>query len=742
MAPVAVMAVLLGSALFAMSGIRHADNQHAIAHAAATVRAELNHLAALENGAEAGEEAPEEELEAALDALGVNLDLALRGLPVDEAATIRTATESYASAAAFTARAYSAGEVDEADAVDDEEADPLFDSLTIDFRWIEETATRQATRSASNAVLGLVVSSVIAGLIVIAVVVAEGRSRARRSLRQAREEMGERYQGLIENSPIHLYIVGSDGSVDFVSPSAVRALGRRVTHVQDLLDLLHPADRDRFRDSLVVQSGPFDTPETIQIPGSNQWYEVIVADHRTNPAINGLVVTSRDVSERIGLELHLRRQAQEDELTGLPNRRALNEVIGKELARAARGTATVALLLMDLDGFKAINDTLGHPVGDVLLTMIAERLTTNTRSNETVARLGGDEFALVVELTDADPIGQAERAASRFLEALGMPFTIDGQELTVDASIGVAIAPENADADALLRYADIALYEAKHAGGACSRLFAPEMEDLLLAQTQLQRELEGALENGEFSLAYQPLISVADGRPDGFEALLRWESNVLGTVSPATFIPAAEQSGAICRIGRWVLGEALNHLAVWQDRYDDSGLTMSVNASVVELVEPDYASYLADALEESGVAPSTVRIEVTESVLAENLRLVIETLQAIRAMGVLVALDDFGTGYSSMHQLQRLPIDCLKIDRTFIQSIDGDDRSMSVVHALIELGRALGLLTIAEGIETPEQLDALKDPQCHLAQGFFVARPMPADAVSDFMAAVSRSQVS
>ncbi len=730
----AVTAVLLGSTLFAISGIRDADEQHAVAHAAASVRAELNHLAALENGAEAGEDAPAEEIDEALAALHLNLELSLAGLSSEEATPIHQATDQFAAAAAFTARAYSMGETAEADAVDDEESDPLFDSLTMEFREIEDRATQRAIESASNAIRGLVVSSLAAGLAIVGVVVAEGRSRSRRSLQQARAEMSERYQGLIENSPIHLYVVGDDGSIQFVSPSAVRSLGRKATHVQELLDLLAISDQERLRDALIAQTGPFDRPETIQLPGTDRWFEITVSDHRANPVINGLVMTGRDVSDRVEFEASLRRQAQEDELTGLLNRRALNEAIVKTLARAARGSTTAALLLIDLDGFKGINDTLGHPVGDTLLTMAAERLTANTRANETIARLGGDEFALVAELTDTDPIGEAERAALRLLEALRAPYTIDGQALTIDASIGIAIAPETADADMLLRYADIALYEAKRAGGSCTRLFVPEMEDLLLVQTRLQRELSLALENGEFSLDYQPLISIADGEPTGFEALLRWESPELGRVSPTVFIPAAEHTGAICRLGRWVLGEAMQQLTSWQQLFDDQQLTMSVNASVVELVDPDYVPHLAELLDETGLDPATLQIEVTESILADDQQIVVDTLEAIRGLGVRVALDDFGTGYSSMNQIQRLPIDCLKIDRTFTQSMNDDDRSTSVVHALIELGKALGLQTVAEGIERPEQLDALRDPECDLAQGFLLARPMSATAISEFMA--------
>ncbi len=734
-APCVVVIILLISALVTIGGIRRADDLHQVAHAAATMRAELNQLAALENGAEAGEDAPEEAIVEALDQIDHNLDLALRGLSDTEAAPTRRQVMQFAEAAAFTARAYTDGRDDEADEVDDDEADPLFDQLTEHFRELENSATVRANTSSTDAERTLMIASLVAGVIIVAMMVVEGRARSRRSLARAKEELGPRYQGLIENSPIHLYIVAEDGSISFVSPSAVNDTGREITHVDELLDALDQRDRASVRDQLVDREGPFGRAETVRLEPRGRWHELRVADHRDNPAINGLVVTCNDVTDRIKLESTLRQQAREDDLTGLPNRRALHEEMGRALQASTRNPGTTVLILIDLDGFKGINDTLGHPVGDALLTSVAERLASSSRSNEMVARLGGDEFALVAELSDADPIGEAERTATRFLHTLRAPYDIEGQTLTIDASIGIAMAPESISSDTLLRYADIALYEAKKAGGSCHRMFAPEMEDLLLVQTRLQRELESALHTGEFSLHYQPLISISDGRPTGFEALMRWESPELGWVPPSTFIPAAEHSGAICPLGQWAIRQAVQQLTVWQQQFDDHELTMSVNASIVELVEVDYVEHLAQVLEETGVEPATLQIEVTESVLADDHSVVVRTLEGIRALGVRVALDDFGTGYSSMNQLQTLPIDCLKIDRTFIQSLDQDDRSSSVVHALIELGRALGLVTIAEGIETPAQLSALQSPACDLAQGYLLARPMSAEAVTEFMVA-------
>jgi len=739
LAPLTVALTLIGTSWFAVASL-HTEHVHdKIGHAALNLRAELNHLSSLENAAEASKEVDPDELDAAVAEAGAHLHDTVSGLPPDEAAELSADVLAFVSAAQATTRAFLDGNDGEADDLDDDETKPLFDSLTTRLRMLENEAEQRAQESAEATIKGLIGASAFAAVVIGIVVVVAGHSRSRHALARARDEMNERYQSLIEHSPLHLYVISEARHLDFISPAAARCastvLDTPLTTTDELVALLSPDDQQQFGAALLNGTIAFDVPHLLRVGPNQIWFEATVSDHRSNPMIAGIVLSARDISERVNFEELLRRQAGEDELTGLPNRRELQKAIGRAFARSGRGASKTGLLLIDLDGFKGINDTLGHPVGDALLVQVANRLRSTTRINEQPARLGGDEFAVVVEFTpgkDDDP--QAEATATRVLETLREPYEIDGQLLSVNASIGIAVASDVGDSDALFRHSDIALYEAKHAGGGCWMAFAPEMEDLLLVQARLKREMAAALERDEFTLVYQPLVSVHDGCPRGFEALMRWESPALGSVSPATFIPVAEQSGLIIPLGRQALRTATTQLAQWHREFDNPELSVAVNASMIELAEDDYPQFLAQILKEGGLRPDRLQIEVTESMLAEDADVVVKCLEAVRALGVRVALDDFGTGYSSMSQLQALPVDCLKIDRAFIQAMEGDDRATSVVHALIELGKALGLTVVAEGVEEMEQLEAIRDPQCDLAQGFLLARPLVPDDVPAFIA--------
>ncbi len=723
------MLIVSAASVFAAMGFRSAGQQELTALAAVSVRADLNELAALEKGAEAGESVDEEYVAATVASLDEQLDRALTIVSPDEAADLRRKVEAYANVASFTARAHVRGFDDEADDRDDEETDPLFEELSASFSAIELEAAEGSRRSALVAMRGLVSALLFVLLATIGVVVAEGRARARAALDQERREITQRHRVLLEAS-VHLFIVTDAGTISYTSPGAEEAFGAQFSRLEDLLALVGPEDRGRVSALFASGAGP-DCPSLFQLGTREQWFEATVSDKRDNPVVDGYVLTLRDVSERVRLEDLLRRQATEDVLTGLPNRRGLQEATGQSLARSRRSHSSTALLLIDLDGFKGVNDTLGHPVGDQLLVQVAQRLRTTTRANEQSARLGGDEFAVVIDA--GDPASDGEHAASRLLEVLRTPYEVAGQLLSVDASIGIAVAVAGTGVDTLLRYADIALYEAKQAGGGQYRMFNLSMEDLLVGQTRMQRELRPGFDRGEFTLAYQPLVSVADHGLIGFEALMRWQSPALGRVPPSTFIPAAETSGLIIEMGRWALREACRQLAQWQLDSGNPALSMSVNASVVELSDDGYTDHLVEVLGATGIEPRTLQIEVTESVLADDGAKIVHQLEAIRALGVRVALDDFGTGYSSMSQLQALPVDCLKIDRAFIHAVGSDERATSVVHALVELGRALGLTVVAEGVEELAQLDVLAVPQCDVAQGYLLGRPMAARDVPRFL---------
>lgn len=722
-----VTIVVVVSAWITNQSVLAAEQTHRAAHAAAGVRAEINNLGLLVSRANDGIYISRGRIDDAINNLDEELELVLGSLDEAEAIQLERRITALSSAAVQSVNAISNGD-DSAVFV----PTLSFDLIERDIAGIEEATTAYAEKSSARARQVLLISSATAGLIVILALAAESRRRSRRSAQQARDELDKRYKFLIENSPAHVYVIGPLGDIDFKSPAAEAAVGKDVNHIESLFDILDSADEKRMR-AIIQGTAGTEGSRRIRIKGADQWFEVHVADHRSNPTIGGLVLTAIDVTARAELEHVLRQQAREDELTGLPNRRALNESLEDAVARRSRTNGTTALLLIDLDGFKSINDTMGHPVGDRVLAAVADRLLRTTRQNEKAARLGGDEFALVLDLSSDDPIGAAEAAARRILDTIRQPYEIDGQTLNVDASIGIAISAPGEDPAELLRRSDIALYEAKRDGGARTQLFAPEMEDLLMVQLKLKRGLEKALAADKFELAYQPILSVRRQRTVGFEALLRWTSDELGPMSPNVFIPAAEQSGAIIPLGRWTLAKAIGQLIEWQSTFADTTLTMSVNASIVELVEADYAEFLEQLLVTAGLDPTTLQIEVTESAFAANHHAVVETLEAIRRLGVKIALDDFGTGYSSMGQLQKLPVDCLKIDRSFIVEVGDSPRGASVVRALVELGKALGLTTVAEGVETAEQFAALEDPECDHAQGFGLARPMPADHVRDFM---------
>jgi diguanylate cyclase (GGDEF)-like protein len=390
-------------------------------------------------------------------------------------------------------------------------------------------------------------------------------------------------------------------------------------------------------------------------------------------------------------------------------------------------------VLVDLDGFKGVNDTLGHPVGDELLRTVARRLVASTRDGEQVARLGGDEFAVVVE--NLDPTSGPPAICQRLLDALRAPYELGGEVLAVQASIGLAVAPSGCDSAAVFSQADIALYEAKSLGGNRFVVFESTMQEVLNVTMRLEREMRPAFERGEFHLVYQPILAVDGEELVGFEALMRWSSSLLGPISPVTFIPAAERTGLIIELGRWALGEACSQLVRWRRQRPGSRLWVSVNVSVIQLNEPDFLDLVMAALDASGLEPSALQIEITESVMVRDHESLAVTLDAIRARGVMVALDDFGTGYASMSQLQSLPVDSLKIDRSFIEALNGgDERAANVVQALIQLGDALGLHVVAEGVEKSDQLDELRAQHCQLAQGYLLGRPMQPEQIDIYMA--------
>jgi len=437
---------------------------------------------------------------------------------------------------------------------------------------------------------------------------------------------------------------------------------------------------------------------------------------------------SEDITERREVEARIAHMAGHDALTGLPNRTLLRERLGRAIAAGATpGGGMTAVLCLDLDRFKEVNDTLGHPVGDALLQSAAGRLRGCARRKDIVARLGGDEFAVVLVAPSGTPAGAAG-FAGRAVQALAEPFQIEGHQLLVGASIGIAVAPaDGTDPDTLLRRADMALHRAKAEGRATWRFFEPALDAQLQERRVLEADLRRAMQEGRFELHYQPLFRTPSGRISGVEALLRWRRPDGGLVSPADFVPIAEETGLIVPIGDWALRTACAEVARWPSA---DSLSIAVNLSPAQFRRGDLVGSVRAALEASGLPPRRLELEITETILLEDDQATLATLRRLRALGVRVAMDDFGTGYSSLGYLQRFPFDKIKIDKVFVQEMVRSPNSMAIVRAVASLGATLGVTITAEGVETPEQLALLREIGCGEAQGFLLGRPQPgADVV-------------
>ena len=442
--------------------------------------------------------------------------------------------------------------------------------------------------------------------------------------------------------------------------------------------------------------------------------------------------------ERTRTDEELKRREEElsflathDPLTGLPNRTLILDRVERMLARSARSQTPVAALFVDLDNFKSINDTLGHGVGDELLRAVAARLDGVVRDADALGRLGGDEFVVISEALTLS-VGP-ELIAERLLDALKQPFKLGGDQetrVTVTASIGVA-AGERISAEELLRDADIAMYRAKWDGKHRYVVFEDGMQHTVQHRMELEMDLREALENEEFFLVYQPTLDLHDMRPTGVEALIRWKHPVRGTVQPDNFIPLLEETGLITEVGKWVLQEACSQGAKW--RHAGYPIGMAVNVSGRQLDTDQLMADIEDALSDSGLASEALTIEITETTLMRNVEETARRLTQIKALGVRIAIDDFGTGYSSLAHLQQFPVDALKIDRSFISQLQSNQEGETLIHTLVQLGKALSIETFAEGIEQQQELSLLQDEDCDNGQGFLFARPLDVAATEAFL---------
>jgi diguanylate cyclase (GGDEF)-like protein/PAS domain S-box-containing protein len=550
-------------------------------------------------------------------------------------------------------------------------------------------------------------------------------------------DMEERFRSLVTNSSDTIFVTDESTAIQYATPSAASILGFEAGDLEQkrLGDLVHPDDLSGMG-ALVRRCA--DRPgqslrgEWRLSDHEGRWHftETVVANLLDDPHVRGLVFTSRDIGERIRFQEELEHQAFHDALTGLANRILFRERVEHSLA--ARRDARIAVLFMDVDDFKLFNDSYGHVLGDSLLVQVADRLGGVLRSGDTAARLGGDEFAILLEGVE-DP-GTASDVARRVLGLFDEDFWLNDTHLSASVSIGVAVSDgSHTSAEELLRDADVAMYSAKANGKDRVEVFEPAMQTAVLERLELANQLRRAVEHHEFVVYYQPIVEIRTERVIGTEALVRWRLSDGEIKPPGWFIHVAEETGLIIPIGDFVLGQACRQLRSWQDELEQPALCMAVNLSPWQLRDPDLVEKVRDTLATSGVDPSLLTLEITETALVEESHAMMTRLRELKALGVRLAIDDFGTGYSSLSYLRQFPMDAVKIAKPFVDHVaEGADDS-ALARAIITIGETLELAVIAEGIESEQQMRQLRELGCQFGQGFYISQPLPAEGLPDLL---------
>ena len=554
------------------------------------------------------------------------------------------------------------------------------------------------------------------------------RQRAEAELREAHE----RFRSAFEHAPIGMALIGLDGRLAQVNRSLAQMLGRAKDQLAGAptLSFIHPDDQDAVCEAMrrVIAGDLGHTrvePRFAHVDGRPVWVALTLSPVRD--ALGGplyLMGQVEDITERRDSGARLAHQAVHDPLTGLPNRARFVEQLRDALTQP-QGDGRVAVLFVDLDHFKVVNDSLGHAAGDRLLVAIADRLRTATRPSDTLARFASDEFTILCEGVRDE--ATAFELANRVAVAIAKPVPLVEGEVFVSASVGIALSTGDMETpETLLRNADAAMHRAKDQGRARAGLYDANAHDQAVRQLRTGNDLHRALERGELRMHYQPIMSLETGRVSGFEALLRWEHPERGLVRPDEFVSLAEETGLVVPIGSWALEVACRQAASWHAH--GAPVTISVNLSPRQLAEPTLVESVAAVLARSGINPTAVWLEITESTLMRDAESAVVTLRALRALGVHLSVDDFGTGYSSMSYLKRFPVESLKVDRSFIDGLGRDPEDSAICTAVVSLAHALGLRAVAEGVETPEQLAELRTLGCEMGQGYLFGRPAPAES--------------
>jgi diguanylate cyclase (GGDEF)-like protein/PAS domain S-box-containing protein len=603
-------------------------------------------------------------------------------------------------------------------------------TLRGDTRYLLVVTGDAVTSRSVQAALGALATQVALAL--------ESAALAEEVHRRASEE---RFSSLVQHASDLITVLDADATVVYQSPSIERVLGYEPEEIVGTRfdHLLDRTEKSRLL-HLLADGAAYAGSETEVLEcslrhrdGTLRQFEVLHTNLLQDEAVRGIVLNARDVSERKAFEEQLAHQAFHDPVTNLANRALFAERVRHAVARSRREDAGLAVIFMDLDDFKTINDSLGHAAGDEVLMEVAKRLATSIRTSDTAARFGGDEFAILLE--DIESAQEAADTAERILESLTAPLRLDQKELVVRSSLGISVVEGDvaADSDELIRNADAAMYIAKRDGKGGYRLFEPAMHEGVLARLELRADLQRAIAGDQLELYYQPVVRLDDGTVSGVEALLRWRHPERGIVAPDDFVPLAEEMGLIVPIGRWVLREGCRQAKVIQTQLPmDPPLSMAINLSVKQLQHSDIVADVRDALEQSGLDPASLTLEITETVMMADTDLAVQRLEELRNLGVRLAMDDFGTGYSSLSYLSRFPVDVLKMDRSFLAAGASPEAS-GLATAVVALGQTLSLEVVAEGIEFPEQWETLRELGCGLGQGFYFARPMPPEDAVEYL---------
>jgi len=667
----------------------------------------------------------------------------------------------YLSAVSRLFAAIEAHDLAKASAIDSTESDPSFDAIerdvSTDATQHRDDAVRQVAHLVNVQMVVLVGTPIVIGLglglaIFFGTVMRRYRRQTWEATASANLRSEQRFRALVQHATDVILICDASGEVTYQAPTLEvdPGLVRRELRGKSFSSLIHPDDQAALREiweQIRAAPGLTKAVELRSRDSRDEWRngEITFTNLLREPGVEGVVANIRDITERKAFELQLTTQAFYDSLTALPNRALLLDRIEQAIARASRRGGTLGLLFIDLDNFKRVNDSLGHQSGDALLVAAAKRLTACVRPSDTVARLGGDEFVILLDQLTSEATAEAILLAQRILKQFEQPFSLGGKDYFVSVSVGIALADgaeKMPDVDTLLRDADVATYRAKSGGKARYVVFDADMRTDVVLRLELETDLRHAIARKELRVHFQPIVQLATEGFKEVEALVRWQHPTLGLISPIEFIPIAEETGLIIPLGQWVLEESCRQVAVWQKQFPlEPPLQVSVNLSPRQFDHPHLVADVQRVLETSGLRAGSLKLEVTEGVIMRDTESSIRTLQKLKDLGIRLAIDDFGTGYSSLSYLKMLPLDVLKIDRSFVKGIGENAEDNAIVQAIISMANSLGLAVTAEGVETEEQATLLREWMCDKAQGFLFARPLDAEHLTSLLVASESNEV-